>query len=129
MSCRFTIEGDDMTNIYSDPAAFGYELVGMIEREPDYDFNMLCVWRQLSDGRLFWAEDAGCSCPSPFEDYTDPAGSEWISPIDRTTGEFVQAVRDLDCDPADKPRILAMVAGSRFGVTTFREGSTVTVYA
>ena len=28
------------------------------------------VWKH-KDGRVFWAHDSGCSCPSPFEDYNN----------------------------------------------------------
>lgn len=57
-----------MSNPYYHPEDFGLTIVGMIEVEPDYDFDMLVVW---TDGTtLYWAEDSGCSCPSPFEDFT-----------------------------------------------------------
>lgn len=117
-----------MANIYYNPDEFGYELVGTLDDDSlSYEFHMIGVWRRLSDGMLFWAEDSGCSCPSPFEDYTDPSG-EWMVPIEKTVGEFRAAVRDFPAH-VDKPRFLAMVAGSRFGVSTHVEGSTVTVYA
>ena len=37
--------------------------------EPDmsYEYHTLVVWEKAQ--RLFWAEDSGCSCPTPFEDY------------------------------------------------------------
>jgi len=36
--------------------------------EAGYGFNMFVVWKH-KDGRLFYATDSGCSCPSPFEYY------------------------------------------------------------
>lgn len=57
-----------MSNIYYNPEKFGLRIIGEIEKEPEYDFDMLVVW-QHNDGRLFYGQDSGCSCPSPFEDY------------------------------------------------------------
>jgi hypothetical protein len=56
------------TNVYSSPEKFGLQIVGSIQVPPDYNFDMVVVW-QHADGTFFWAQDHGCSCPSPFEDY------------------------------------------------------------
>ncbi len=57
-------------NVYYSPDKCGLEIVESFD-DPDasYSFNMFVVWRKLDDGRLFYASDSGCSCPSPFEDY------------------------------------------------------------
>ena len=55
-------------NPYYSPEKCGLVQVDQIEEEPDYDFNMLIVWRDKASRKLFWDQDAGCSCPSPFED-------------------------------------------------------------
>lgn len=75
-------------NIYSNPEKFGLTQIGVIER-PDmtYEFKMLVVWRN-QDGRLCWADDAGCSCPIPFEDKGIPdlstgSQAECFAAIDR----------------------------------------------
>lgn len=56
-------------NPYYQPGNFGLELIGTIEwDEESYQFNMTAIWRDAEDSNvLFWASDAGCSCPSPFE--------------------------------------------------------------
>jgi len=55
-------------NPYYSPESLGLTTVATVEDEPDYDFQILAIW---SDGkRFYWAEDTGCSCPTPFEDYT-----------------------------------------------------------
>jgi hypothetical protein len=54
---------------FDKPQDFGLEIIHTIEAEPDYSFDMLVVWNRPSDSALFWAQDSGCSCPSPFEDY------------------------------------------------------------
>lgn len=56
-----------MKDAYSFPEHFGLKIVRSID-DPDacYDFEMVVVWKH-EDGRVFWASDSGCSCPSPFE--------------------------------------------------------------
>lgn len=39
------------------------------EADLSYEFNMLCVVKHEPTGRIFYATDAGCSCPIPFESY------------------------------------------------------------
>lgn len=57
-------------DVYSQPEKFGLELIGTIQWEPDsYSFDLTAVFRDKA-GTLYWADDSGCSCPSPFEDYT-----------------------------------------------------------
>ena len=58
-------------NIYYDPSDFGLEIVGEFDwSEPDYSFDLCVVWKE-SRGVYWIGNDAGCSCPSPFEDITD----------------------------------------------------------
>lgn len=58
-------------DIYNDPEKFGLETVGSIDWSSDsYEFDITVVLRDPSTGQIFYAEDSGCSCPSPFEDYT-----------------------------------------------------------
>jgi hypothetical protein len=59
-----------MTTIYYSPEDYGLEVVGHLE-QPDmsYEFHILGVWKDTKTGRIFWAEDSGCSCPIPFEDF------------------------------------------------------------
>lgn len=54
-------------NIFYDPAKFGLETVGTVDYSSgSYEFEYLAVWKDAS-GQLYYAEDSGCSCPSPFE--------------------------------------------------------------
>lgn len=58
-----------MPNMYYSPDDFGLTLVTTFNRsEPDYSFDFVCVWHN-EDG-YYIAGDSGCSCPSPFEQYT-----------------------------------------------------------
>ena len=36
--------------------------------EQEWNFHLVAFWIRKSDGQVLWAEDSGCSCPSPFED-------------------------------------------------------------
>lgn len=55
-------------DLYCQPEKFGLEVVGSLN-DPDayYSYSLLVVWRNVETGQLYWATDAGCSCPSPFE--------------------------------------------------------------
>ena len=81
-----------MNNVYYSPERFGLKVMWMVEAEPDYDFDMVVVWKRVSDGALFWAHDSGCSCPSPFEDYH---GVDMLTPLsDGTFEELRRFVHD-----------------------------------
>lgn len=57
-----------MSNVYYYPEQFGLTTIGEVEwSEPCYDFDLTVLWRDEA-GKLYWASDSGCSCPSPFED-------------------------------------------------------------
>jgi len=52
---------------YYQPEAFG--LTKLIEEDDpnaSYSFDLFVIWKH-EDGRVFYATDSGCSCPSPFE--------------------------------------------------------------
>ena len=120
-----TYDDDYWTNVSSDPEKYGLEIVGSLD-DPDacYSFNILLVW-QHADGRLFYATDSGCSCPSPFEGYkslddlyeiTDESWTEFQKAV---TGHCVPQEYDYETstyidlpDPqaADKTDLLAKVA-------------------
>lgn len=58
-----------MVNIYYSPEKFGLEPVGEIDWSSGcFEFDYTTVWRDVETGNLYYGEDAGCSCPSPFED-------------------------------------------------------------
>jgi hypothetical protein len=58
-------------DVYNQPEHFGLSIVFTADEEDlSYEFNIFGVWKD-ANGALYWAQDAGCSCPSPFEDYTD----------------------------------------------------------
>jgi len=74
-------------SVYSNTDGTGLELIGDIEwRDESYSFDMTAVWRD-TDGSLYWADDAGCSCPSPFGDF--------YSREDLTTGSLAELTAHL----------------------------------
>lgn len=54
-------------NIYYNPEQFGLSIFGEIDAGGSYEFDKFVVWTK-ADGKLAYATDAGCSCPTPFED-------------------------------------------------------------
>ena len=56
-------------DVYSSPQKLGLDYIGDVEWDDEpYQFNMTAVWRDPQTGQIYWADDSGCSCPSPFED-------------------------------------------------------------
>jgi len=61
-------------NAYDNPEKHGLVLLGDIEwSRESYEFNMTAVWHEPATGAFYWADDSGCSCPSPFETYDNVA--------------------------------------------------------
>lgn len=57
-------------NLYYEPQEAGLEIVADIDwYDEPYEFDMTVVWKD-QNGNFYMADDSGCSCPSPFEDYT-----------------------------------------------------------
>lgn len=57
-----------MKNIYSTPEAFGLRTVAEVEfSSGSYEFDLTVVWQDTETRNLYYADDAGCSCPVPFE--------------------------------------------------------------
>jgi hypothetical protein len=80
------------SNPYYSPEKFGLEIVGEAELSvPNYDFDMLVVWKD-ADGTLYYAQDSGCSCPSPFEDYNSVDDLHKLTSVD----ELQEYAKDYD---------------------------------
>lgn len=58
-----------MPDVYYNPSDFNLTPVADIELDNEScSFNILSVWKH-KDGSFYYAQDSGCSCPSPFQDY------------------------------------------------------------
>lgn len=56
-----------MSDIYYSPEKFGLTAIGQVDfSDGNYCFDYTAVW-QTDDGAFVYADDYGCSCPSPFE--------------------------------------------------------------
>lgn len=58
-------------DIYNQPEAFGLTLLGEVnwyDLAYEFDFSIVLVDK---DGFFYLERDSGCSCPSPFEGYTN----------------------------------------------------------
>jgi hypothetical protein len=88
--------GYSTPDLYYQPEQFGLEVVGVIgDPQASYSFDDLVVWNHAATKTLYWAEDVGCSCPSPFEDYTKLAMANAV-PYDDTEkmDELETAIRE-----------------------------------
>ena len=57
-------------DVYSSPHKHGLSLLGSVDfSDGCYQFDYCAVWKRDSDGQLFYGDDSGCSCPSPFETF------------------------------------------------------------
>ena len=56
-------------NVYDKPSAFGLTLVGTVDADLWYEFDITAAWEK--DGRVYAARDSGNSSAEPFENYTD----------------------------------------------------------
>jgi len=58
-------------SVYYNPEELGLELVDEIDyaSPDDYGFDYRVVWWHAENRKLYTGRDAGCSCPSPFEDF------------------------------------------------------------
>ncbi|AEQ20937.1 conserved hypothetical protein [Rhodococcus phage E3] len=86
--------------VYNDPKHFGLEIVGELElEEPNYSFNMGVVWYRPETERFYFATDSGCSCPSPYEDYTSIESLEKPMTLAELTKELRGITVGNDVEP------------------------------
>lgn len=80
-----------MINPFYNPEKLGLELLSFDKSSGRYEFDTLCFWSP-GDGRVFTARDAGCSCPTPFEDYEGEDQKAVLQGLERV-GSAEQAER------------------------------------
>lgn len=69
LRCMSLLRSFDGHNPYYNPEACGLKIIRIDERDVSYSFDIVMLWEDLKTGKWYWAHDAGCSCPSPFEDF------------------------------------------------------------
>lgn len=66
-----------MQNIYYDTDKCGLEIVDTLdESNLSYEFNTLLIVRATATNRIYYAHSSGCSCPTPFEEYSYVSAEE-----------------------------------------------------
>jgi len=79
----------------------GLVQVGELDEEGlSYEYHTLLVVQHVESKRVFYAEDSGCSCPTPFEDYHFHSPDE-TNMTEVTQGDsFISFERDVTNFPA-----------------------------
>lgn len=81
----------DIPDVYYQPEAFGLVPIGELDDpNANYSFDIFAVWKHEETGTIYYGTDSGCSCPSPFEDYTS------LDQLTKVTFmfDFIDDVRD-----------------------------------
>lgn len=65
-------------NVQWSPDKCGLELLDEIETGGSYEFCTTLLFRDTATDQLYVAQDSGCSCPTPFEDFTSL--SDFVQP-------------------------------------------------
>lgn len=83
--------------LYGQPEKFGLRTIGEMQwGEACWSFDLTVVWQDTTTGALYFAEDSGCSCPSPFEN----TGRDDLTLIDRPQ-TFIDHVNKRVAEMAD----------------------------
>lgn len=101
-----------MHNIYYDPEKCGLEIVGVLDEDDlSYEFNTLIVLRATESKKLYWAQSSGCSCPTPFEEYSYVSDIEHnLSELNRESLEtFVNEVRNFPVSMDERQKLITSV--------------------
>lgn len=87
-------------NVYYHPEKHGLTVVGEVEySDGSYVFDTRVVWKHTESGKLYTARDAGCSCPTPFENYNSLADLEIVD----YDGLAAEVKSTLDGDSVSSP--------------------------
>lgn len=74
-------------NIYYSPEKYGLTQLLCIDHSDDcYCFDYRVVWKHEETNELYTARSAGCSCPSPFEEFSS------IEELERVTPELIRSL-------------------------------------
>jgi len=66
-------------NPYYNPKECGLEIFDEVETGGSYEFDTLVIFKKLDDNTLWYAQDSGCSCPTPFESFNSLASLKSIT--------------------------------------------------
>jgi hypothetical protein len=57
-------------NPYYNPERCGLVILQTLEADLSYEFEIFVLWKDIETGNAYFGYDSGCSCPTPFEDFT-----------------------------------------------------------
>lgn len=84
-------------DIYYRPENHNVEIVGEIDYyEEPYEFDLTVVWRRKDDGKLLYADDSGCSCPTPFEDHRFEDGDFTVASAHQISEHIMRKVEERE---------------------------------
>ncbi len=100
-----------MSNVYYNPEQCGLNLVGVLDdAKLSYEFDTLIVLEATQDGKLYWARDSGCSCPTPFEDYRFGNGETNLEELNKETlSQFITSVDSFPASPDERRDLIRKV--------------------
>ena len=82
-------------NVHSNPEKFDLVVVDEIDYSSgSYEFDYRTVWKHTITGKVYTARDSGCSCPSPFQDYTSLADLAEVEDTNWLRDEIAEDRRD-----------------------------------
>jgi hypothetical protein len=118
----------DKMNPYYDtndkPNEVGLVKLGELdEADLYYEYNTLLVVKHEPTGRIFYATDSGCSCPTPFEDYhfSDPAKTN-LEEI-KTGDSFTSFQREVEGFPVPQEKRDALLTAVKAALKTTQNQS------
>lgn len=84
---------DDLKNPYYNADSLRLDLIVFDRPGLSYEYDTM-IFVATPDGRVYQAQDSGCSCPTPFESYEGKDMEEVVSKMDRI-GNAEDAVQQL----------------------------------
>jgi hypothetical protein len=104
--------------LYGSPEDFGLKILGELDfSSGNYEFDLTIVFQDVKTGRIYYADDSGCSCPShlemtgPFEDMgrNDLVPVESAASLSRHLRNRNSGWNSSDVTPADIQRLVSKV--------------------
>jgi len=91
-------------NPYYNPECLNLTIIDSLDEDIDWSFNTIILWQHNETNELYWAQDSGCSCPKPFEDYST---LEDLNNLHMGNWKaFEQDVRGMNVSQGDKQQML-----------------------
>ncbi len=85
-----------MSNVYYNPEQCGLKIIDTLDESGlSYEFNTLTIFEAIQNGKIYWAQSSGCSCPTPFEEYhfSDENDHNLNEVNEQTLDSFINTVK------------------------------------